>query len=105
MLLFAAQILLNLYAATVVTSVAYDAARRVAASDGGTAAMAAAEAAARVMLGRVGASATFDWGGSTADDVVLRVRARAPRVALAPGPVSAFGEVDRTVRLRVERFR
>ena len=41
LLLFAVQALFNLYATSVVTAVAYDAARRVAVADGGTANMAA----------------------------------------------------------------
>ena len=43
MLLFAVQVLFNLYAASVVTAVSYDAARRVAGSDGGPSHMADAE--------------------------------------------------------------
>jgi hypothetical protein len=106
LLLFAVQSLLNLYATSVVTSVAYDAAREVAGADGGTEAVARAEQRARDLLGRFGEEVTFDWSGSSDDDVVLRVRGQVPRVLLPVqrGPV-AFGEIDRTVRLRVERFR
>ncbi|HEX6597184.1 MAG TPA: hypothetical protein VF045_09625 [Acidimicrobiales bacterium] len=105
MLLFAMQALLNLYATSVVTSVAYDAARQVAGSDGGPYALAAAEEQARRLLGRFGDRVTFDWGRSTADDVVLRVQGRVPSVLLRSGGVLAFGDIDRTVRLRVEQFR
>jgi hypothetical protein len=106
MLLFAVQAILNLYTTTVLTSVAYDAARVVAESEGATAAMADAENHAREMLGRFSADVTFDWSGTTADDVVLRVQGRVPSVLLTPGKtVLPFGEIDRTVRLRVERFR
>lgn len=106
MLLFSVQALLNLYATTVVTSVAYDAARQVAGSDGGTRAQAGAEAEARRMLGRFGQEVSFDWSGTTDDDVVLRVRGTVPSVLLPPdrGPLP-FGSIDRTVRLRVEKFR
>lgn len=106
LLLFAVQSLLNLYATSVVTSVAYDAAREVAGADGGTDAVARAELRAREMLGRFGEEVTFDWSGSDDEDIVLRVRGSVPKVLLPVqrGPV-AFGEIDRTVRLRVERFR
>ncbi len=107
MLLFAVQALLNLYATSVVTSVAYDAARQVAGSDGGDAARAGAEDHARRLLGRFGQEVSFDWSASTADDVVLRVRGDVPSVQLPlfGGGTMPFGSIDRTVRLRVERFR
>lgn len=105
MLLFSVQALLNLYATSVVTSVAYDAARQVAGSGGGSEAIAAAEDQARRLLGRFGDTVTFDWGRSTEDDVVLRVQGQVPSVMLSSSGVLAFGDIDRTVRLRVERFR
>jgi hypothetical protein len=106
MLLFAVQALLNLYATSVVTSVAYDAARQVAGSDGGADAIAGAEDQARQLLGRFGQEVAFDWSATTGDDVVLRVQGTVPSVLLPPrrGPLP-FGSIDRTVRLRVERFR
>lgn len=107
MLLFTVQALLNLYATTVVTSVVYDAARQVAGSDGGPSAEAGAESSARRLLGRFGSEMSFDWSATTGDDVVLRVRGRVPSVVLPAlhGAGLPFGTVDRTVRLRVERFR
>ena len=106
MLLFTVQALLNLYATSVLTSVAYDAARQVAGSDGGTRAQAAAEAQARHLLGRFGEDVTFDWSASSSEDVVLRVRGEVPHVVMANfGGALPFGSIDRTVRLRVERFR
>jgi hypothetical protein len=106
MLLFAIQALLNLYATTVVTSVAYDAARQVAGSDGGPNAEAGAEAQARHLLGRFGNDVSFDWSATTTDNVVLRVRAQVPSVLLdSSHGTLPFGSIDRTVRLRVERFR
>lgn len=106
LLLFATQVLFNLYAASVVTAVSYDAARRVAAGDGGTGEAARAEADARRSLGAYAARVSFDWSGTTDDEVVLRVEARNPNVLL---PVvagrAAFDHLDRTVRVRVERFR
>jgi hypothetical protein len=106
LLLFAVQSLLNLYATSVVNSVAYDAAREVAGADGGADVMAQAEARARGLLGRFGQQVSFDWSATNDDDVVLRVRGTVPRVLLPlqRGPV-ALGEIDRTVRVRVERFR
>ena len=106
LLLFAVQSLLNLYATSVLTSVAYDAAREVAGADGGSASVAGAESRARRSLGRFGERVSFDWSATNEDDVVLRVRGTVPRVLLPVqrGPV-AFGEIDRTVRVRVERFR
>ena len=105
LLLFAVQVLYNLYATSVVTSVSYDAARRVAVAPGDPGAVAKAEAGARRALGGYGERVTFTW---FVDDeaVVLRIQARNPRFVLPPvaGPL-AFGEVDRTVRVRVERFR
>ena len=105
-LLFAVQVLLNLYATSVVTSAAYDAAREVAGADGGPGAVARAESRARRLLGRFGDDVSFDWSSTSEDDVVLRVRGRVPSVVLPAqrGPM-AFGQIDRTVRLRVERFR
>ena len=106
MLLFTVQALLNLYATTVLSSVAFDAARQVAESDGSSGAIAGAEAQARQMLGRFGSDVTFDWSATTGDDIVLRVRGRVPSVVLTPGRTALpFGDIDRTVRLRVERFR
>ncbi len=107
LLLFAVQVLYNLYATSVVTSVAFDAARRVAAAEGGAGGVgpAEAEAEARQALGRYGERVTFDWAVD-ADVVVLRVRSTNPSFLLPAqaGPV-AFSDVDRTVRVRVERFR
>jgi hypothetical protein len=106
MLLFAVQVLFNLYAATVVTAVSYDAVRQVAGSDGGPAFMAEAEARARQSLGRYSARVVFDWSGTSDEEVVLRVRSDNPDILLPPvvGP-AALDRLDRTIRIRVERFR
>lgn len=106
LLLFAVQVLFNLYATSVVTSVAYDAARKVAGGRGGPGTEAQAEADARRSLGRYADRVTFTWGPPDGDVVQLRVRATSPSVLLPAvgGPV-AFGTIDRTVRVRVERFR
>ncbi|HEX2038154.1 MAG TPA: hypothetical protein VHF47_00315 [Acidimicrobiales bacterium] len=96
-LFFAAQVMLGLYATSVVTAVAYDAAKAVAGADAGgtTEARRSAEAAARRALGRLGDDAELSWGRE-GDDVVLRVRARRP---------SVLGDVVRTVRVRLEAVR
>jgi hypothetical protein len=64
-----------------------------------------AEAEARQALGRYGERVTFEWAVD-GDVVALRVRAENPSFLLPAqaGPV-AFGDIDRTVRVRVERFR
>lgn len=108
LLLFATQVMFNLYATSVVTAVSYDAARRVAAGDDGAApaAHARAEAEARRSLGRYASRVTFDWSGTTGDEVVLRVRATNPNLALpAVAGRAAFDRLDRTLRVRMERFR
>ena len=106
MLLFAVQVLFNLYAASVVTAVSYDAARRVAGSDGGPEYMADAEEQARQSLGRYASRVTFDWSATTDEEVVLRVQTDNPNVLLPvlAGP-AALDQLDRTIRVRVERFR
>lgn len=105
LLLLCVQVLFNLYTGSVVAAVAYDTARLVAGSAGGPGSMAAAEETGRRMLGRFGRRARFDWSASNADQVVLRISAEGPRVLLAvAGPV-ALDQVDRTVRIRTERFR
>ncbi|HEX2118969.1 MAG TPA: hypothetical protein VHF91_07280 [Acidimicrobiales bacterium] len=106
MLLFAVQVLFNLYAASVVTAVSYDAARRVAGSDGGPAYMAEAEEQARQALGRYSDRVTFDWSGTSDEEVVLRVQSENPNILLPMGAApAALDTVDRTIRVRVERFR
>ena len=106
MLLFTVQVLFNLYAASVVTAVSYDAARRVAGSDGGASFTAEAEEQARRALGRYENRVTFDWSGSSAEEVVLRVQSDNPNFMLpAFAAPAALDEIDRTIRVRVERFR
>ena len=96
-LLFAAQLVLSLYATSVVTAVAYDAAKTVAGADAGAtgAAQRQATVAVRRSLGRLGDRAELQWSRE-GDDVVLRVRA---------SRASLLGDVERTVRVRVETVR
>lgn len=112
LLLFAVQVLVGLHATTVVTAVAYDAAKVVAGADaasasggGQAAAQARATADARRRLGRVGDGASFTWA-TAGDAVVLTVRAPRPRVlptALVGGVTPP--DVVRTVRVRIEAVR
>ena len=112
LLLFAVHLVLNLYATTVVTAVAFDAARVVAGSDGGREAEVAAKRQARAVLGRYEDEGDLDFGwryvstdGDGVPDVVeLRVVAVHPTALLAHRRVP-FQRVDRTVRVRLERFR
>ena len=106
LLLFAVQTLTNLYSTSVVTAVAFDAARQVAGAGGGQGSVASAEDQARRSLGRFSDRVRFDWSASDGETVVLRVQAANPSMLLpaAAGPV-AFETIDRTVRVRVERFR
>ena len=104
-LLFAVQLLFNLYATSAVTAAAYDAARLVAGGDGGVADMPRAEHHARELLGRYADRVSFEW--AVDDDVVaLRVVADNPTFLLPTlGGSLGFDEIDRTVRVRVERLR
>jgi hypothetical protein len=105
LLLVAVQLLFNLYATTVVTAVAFDAARVVAGNPDAATPRIAAEADARRQLGRYGRRVTFDWGGSNADTVVLRIRADNPNlVARSWAGSLGFDHIDRTVRVRVEQL-
>jgi hypothetical protein len=98
----AVQILFNLYTASVVTAVAYDAARQAATSGGDRD---AAEARARSLLGPVGDDTEFLWDESDPEVVRLRVVAPSPRFLL-PVVDGALGldVVDRTVTVRVEEL-
>ena len=108
-LFFAVQLLFNLYATSVVTSVTYDAARSVATS-GHPATQAdidAAEAQARDQLGSYASRVVFRWDITSDPDVVtLEVTATNPRF-LGPSIDSlvGFDVIKRTVRVRVEQFR
>ena len=112
LLLFAVHVVLNLYAASTVTAVAFDAAREVAGSEGGPAAEQAAEARARAVLGRAGAPDVLrlSWaypstdGDAQPDVVELRVEAESPGSFL-PGVSLPLSSVDRTIRVRLERRR
>ena len=108
LLLFATQVLYNLYATSVITAAAYDAARIVAGAESRgdiPGAERQGEAEFRQLLGRYGTDhvETVDFSESTDDVVVLHVRARNPNLILGHGR-APFGVIDRRVRVRVERF-
>jgi hypothetical protein len=112
-LLFTVQLLMNLHTTSMVSSAAHEAARTVAQAalvDGeGTvvaSARARGEQRARTVLGEFGHRVRFDWSASTADTVVLRVRAEALRFTIPGLPARlGFDQVDRTVHVRVESMR
>jgi hypothetical protein len=109
-LLFAVQLLMNLYATSAATSAAFDGARlvaghRVAHDDPGAMARARGDAEARMRseLGRFGDGVTFDWSQSDNDMIAVRIQAPAPRFLLPGfGGAVGFDRIDRTVRVRRE---
>jgi Flp pilus assembly protein TadG len=105
LLLFATQVLVGLYARSVMTSAAFDAARTVAGgqSAGQPDAVAGAEATARARMGSFGTHVVFDWREVSVDRVVLEVHANPP--VFLPLHLSPLGPIDRTVIVRTERFR
>lgn len=111
-LLFAVQLLFNLYATSALTAAGLDAARVVAAERvdhadpaGVQAATARAEAKARSVLGRYGNHVTFGW--QIDDDFVrLHLRVTNPRVFFGRlDSAIGFDTVDRTIQVRVEKYR
>lgn len=111
-LLFAVQLLVNLYAVTTVSAAGFDAARTVASRQvdhDDSAAVAAAQARAesrfRALLGRAADRAELSWTVS-ADAVQLHVIATPPGILPTTlGRQVAFGHIDRTFVVRVEELR
>jgi hypothetical protein len=111
-LLFAVQLLFNLYATSAVTAAGLDAARVVAAQQVDHSSVAAVQAAkeeaetrARSVLGRYGQRVSFGWI-IDGESVQLRLHVANPRIffgALAHN--LGFDTIDRTIRVRVERYR
>ena len=101
-LLLATQTLVALHATSTVTGVAFDGARSVARAEPAEvpAAQRRAEGEMRQMLGRL--AVEFDWSASTADEVVLVVRAAGPRVLPIGWGGGADDPIVRTVRVRRE---
>jgi hypothetical protein len=101
-LMFAVELLLGLHAATVVTSVANDTARRAAAD--GAPPREVLEADLTAGLGRMGERAEVTWGDEP-DAVVLSVSVTPPRfVPASIGGAIGLDRVQRTVRVRQEGF-
>jgi hypothetical protein len=112
-LLFAVQLLMNLYATSAVTDAAWDGARHVAGArvdHSDAIAVAAAEATAEVRmraeLGRFADRVIFDWSATGVEVVSVRVRGTTPRFGLPglSGPLR-FDVIDRSVHVRVETIR
>ena len=105
-LFLAVQLLFNLYATSVVTADGYDAARQVAASQAvGGSSTAQAEAKARARLGSYQSRVHLDWSGTNDEVVRLRIRADNPHLLGFGVTDLAFTHIDRTIEVRVERFR
>ncbi len=106
LLLFAVQLVLNLYATSAVTGVAYEAARIVAGEAGGDAAVPEADVHARALLGRFathGGQLELSWDLSSQDWVRVTVRASRPSLLVhVPMP---FERVERTITVRREHVR
>lgn len=107
LLLFAVQVLVGLYATSVVTAATYDAAKVLAGADAGDSAVgrAGAEAGARSQLGRYGQKAAFDWEN---DAEAVRLQVKAPRPTLLPRSLVrgvGLSDIERTATVRVERVR
>lgn len=96
------QFLVRLYATSVLTSAAYQAAQAVA-TGGGQQAIGPAERAARARMGAFGgAHARFVWREVDGQQVVLEVIDETP--AFTPLP-AGYRRIERTVTVRTERFR
>lgn len=103
LLLFAAQVMVRMYATSALTSAATRAAETVAESPDPLLSVATAEDEARARLGTFGARDTsFSWEEVDSQQVVLHVRGRSPEfLPLVPG----WQDIARTVTVRTERFR
>ena len=105
LLLFAVQVLYNLYATSVVTAAAFDAAHQVADAGGDESAQPDALDHAHRVLGRYYDKVSFDWAGSDDQLVQLHVHAENRNFAFAGLRLDALQVIDRTVKVRVECFR
>lgn len=103
LLLFAAQVVVRLYATSALTDAATRAAETVASSSDPAGSESGAEVSARQQLGSFGAThTTFDWREVDGQQVVLEVQGRSPE--FLPG-LPGWSRIDRTVTVRTERFR
>src|SRR3954451_23477937 len=108
-LFFAVQLLYNLYATSVVTATAYDAARDVASREvdhHDAASVARAEVTAerelRSRLGRYADAVEVDWRGSDVGTVRLHVIAQNPDLLFHSAGLLGFDVIDRTITVRTE---
>ena len=111
LLMTAVQVLFNLYATTVVSSAALDAARMVAGYDSATSRCGAIAEANEVFRERLGAytergTATLSWSCDNPDVVRVVVQAQHPTIlpSRARG-LTGLGSLQRTIELRVEDLR
>lgn len=112
LLLFAVHLVLNLYGTSVVTAAAFDAARLRAGGAGAAVSEAEAERQVLELLGSYGDGGRLQLSWSypdtdsdgEADVVALRVVATHPTDLLA-GVRFPFQHIDRTISVRMERFR
>jgi hypothetical protein len=103
LLLFAAQVIVRLYATSAIGSAAWRAAETVADAPDQAAAVPRAETAARAELGAFGRDrARFVWREVDREQVVLEIEGSSP--GLLPLP-SGWRNIERTVTVRTERFR
>jgi Flp pilus assembly protein TadG len=107
LLLSAVNVIAALYARSMATNAAHDAARRVAAHQTAAGRAEARDAEHARFHSRVGArNATLVWQGDDPDVVAVRVLAASP--SLLPAgirDVFGIGDTDREIRVRVERVR
>lgn len=101
-LLLAAQVTIHLYGTSTATTVAFNAARRVAAADGAYGCD-QATADVRERLGAYGARPDVAVDCQAGGDVVVRVSGPSPARLLAGfGRLAGMDTLDRTVRVRAE---
>ncbi len=112
LLMFAAvQILFNLYATSIVTAAAHDAAREVAGFDASTdrcAAVSGAESRFAEALGQYSDAGHVALEWTCADPDVVRLRVVANHPTILPARLSgllSLGHLDRTIEMRVESLR
>ena len=105
-LLLAVQVLLGLYATTVLSAAAFDATRHVATAGGDERAVGTAEQRLRAVLGRAYDDIELRWDLSDQSVVRLTVVAAGPQLLpdALDGPLP-FDRVARTFTVRTERVR
>ncbi len=108
LLIFAVQVLFNLYANTALTSAAHEATRQVAGFDSADDRCAAVDDAETAFWERLGnyadsGTATLTWTCNRDDVVRLTVEARHPTILPAViGDLSGLGRFNRTIEMHAE---